>query len=74
MKHTITKLEEGNESSNSILENYLTELELRYHASEEANNTTDTHPDLLQFSQVDGSDCKSVDIVSVLKIAELNHG
>ena len=50
------------------------ELELRYHASEESNNMTDTEPDLLQFSQVDGSDCKSVDIVSVSKIAELDHG
>ena len=38
MKHTITKLEEGNESTNYVLGNYLTKLELRYHASEEANN------------------------------------
>ena len=74
MKHTITKLEEGNESANSILGNYLTELELRYHASNEASNMTDTQPDLLQFSQADEIDCKSVDIVSVSKIAELDHG
>ena len=73
MKPTITKLEEGNESANSVLGNYLTELELRYHASDEASNMTDTQPDLLQFSQVDGSDCKSVDIVLVSKIAEFDH-
>ena len=50
MKHTITKLEEGNESKNSVLGNYLMELELRYHASEGASNMTNTQPDLLQFS------------------------
>ena len=37
MKHTVTKLGEGNESANSVLGNYLTELKLRYHASEKAN-------------------------------------
>jgi len=42
MKHNITKLEEGNESANSVLGNYLTELELRYHASEKASNMTNT--------------------------------
>ena len=50
MKHTITKLGEGNESANSILGNYLIDVELRYHASEEASNMIDTHPDLLHFS------------------------
>ena len=54
--------------------NLLTELELRYHASEKASNMTDTQLDLLLFSQADGSDCKSVDIVSVSKIVELDHG
>ena len=34
MKHTITKLEEGNEPTNSVLGNYLIELELRHLASE----------------------------------------
>ena len=32
MKHTVTKLGEGNESANYVLGNYLTELELGYHA------------------------------------------
>ena len=74
MKHNITKLEEGNESANSVLGNYLIELELRYHASEKASNMTNTQPDLLQLSQDDEINCKSVDIVSVSKIAELDHG
>ena len=74
MKHTITKLGEGNESSNSVLGNYLTELELRYHASEKASNMTNTQPDLLQLSQADEIDCKLVDMFSVSKIAELEHG
>ena len=74
IKHNITKLEEGNESANSVLGNYLTELELRYHASDEASSMTDTQPDLLQGSQDHEIDCKLVDIVSVSKIAELDHG
>ena len=74
MKHTITKLGEGNESANSVLGNYLMELELRYHALEKASNMTDTQPDLLQLSQADEIDGKSVDIFSVSKIAELDHG
>ena len=74
MKHTITKLEEGTESTNSALGNYLIEFELRHLASKEAINITDTRPDLLQCSRVDGIDCKLVDIVSVSKIAELDNG
>ena len=74
MKHTITKLGEGNESTNSVLGNYLTEFELRYHASEKASNMIDIKLDLLQLSQADEIDCKSVDMVSVSKIAELDHG
>ena len=74
MKHNITKLEEGNESANFVLGNYLTELELRYHASEKAKNMTDTQPDLLQLLQADEIDGILVDIVLVSKIAELDHG
>ena len=74
MKHTITKLEEENESANSVLGNYLMELELRHLVSEEASNITNTHPDLLQCSRADGIDCKLVDAVSVSKIAELDNG
>ena len=74
VKHTITKLEEEKESANSVLGNYIMELELRNLASEEASNITDTQPDLLQCSQADGIDCKLVDVVSVSKIAELDNG
>jgi len=35
---------------------------------------TDTQPDLLQCSWADEIDCKFVDVVSVSKIAELDHG
>ena len=72
MKHTVTKLGEGNESANSVLGNCVTDLELKYHASEKASNTMDTQHDLLQFPQDD--DCKSVDIIPVSKIVQLDHG
>ena len=74
IKHTITKLEEGIESTNSSLGNYLIYFELRYLASKEASNITDTQPDLLQCSRADGIDCKLVDVVSISKIAELDNG
>ena len=74
MKHTVTKLGEGNESANSILGNYLTEFELRYHASEKPSNMIDIQPSLLQFSQAHEFDCKSVDMVSVSKIVQLDRG
>ena len=70
MKHTITKLGEGNESANSVLGNYLTELELRYHAS----NMIDIWPDLLRFPQADRIESRLVDMVSVSKVAKLDHG
>ena len=65
MKHTITKLEEENESANFVLGNYLIELELRHIALEESSNIKDTLPNLLQCSRADGIDCKLVDVVSV---------
>ena len=50
MKHTVTKLGEGNESANSVPGNYLTELELRYHALGKASSMIGTQPDLLQLT------------------------
>ena len=47
MKHTVTKLEGKNESANSVLGNYLIELESGKFASEEASNISDTQLDLL---------------------------
>ena len=61
MKHTITKLGEGNESANSVMGNYLTELELSYHAS----NMIDIRPYLLQPPQANRDDCRLVDMVSI---------
>ena len=74
MKHTVTKLGEGNESANSILGNYLTEIRLRYHTSGKASSVIDTHPELLQLPQADKDECKLVDMVSISKIAQLDHG
>ena len=74
MKHTITKLEEENESTNSVLGNYLTELRLRHLALEEANNMTDTQTNLLRCSRADEIDCKLVDVSFVSKIEELDNG
>ena len=70
MKHTITKLGEGNESANSVLGNYLTELELSYHA----RNMIDIRPDLLRFPQADRIESRLVDMVLISKIVQLDHG
>ena len=74
MKHTITKLGEGNEFANFVLGNYLTEFELRYHALEKSSNMIDIQPNLLQLSQADEIDCKSIDMVLSSKIVQLDHG
>ena len=74
MKHTVTKLEEENESVNSVLGNYLIELELRHFASEESSNIIDTQTDLHQCSRADEIYCKSIDVVFVSKIVELDNG
>ena len=74
MKHNVTKLEEKNESMNFVLGNCLIELELGNFASEEANNISDTQPDLLQCSRADEIDCKIVDVVFVSRIVELDNG
>ena len=67
MKHTVTKLEEKNESVNSVLGNYLIELE-------ETSNIVDTQLDLLQCSRDDEIDCKLVDVVFVSRTVELDNG
>ena len=64
MKHNVTQLEEKNEPVNSVLGNYLIELEPGNYQAEEASGTSDTQPDLLWFSQDDEFDCKIVDLVS----------
>ena len=74
MKHTVTKLGEGNESANSVLGNYLTELEPKHHTSEKASSIMEIQPDLLRFPQADKDDCRSVDMVLISKIVQLDHG
>ena len=64
MKHNVTQLEEKNEPVNSMLGNHLIELELGSYPAKEASSTSDTQPDLLQFSWDDEIDCKTVDLVS----------
>ena len=49
---------------NSVLGNYLIELEPGNYQAEEASSTPDTQPDLLQFSWADEIDCKIVDLDS----------
>ena len=51
MKHTVTRLGEGNGSADSILGNYLTEPKLRHHTSRKASSMMNIHPELLQFPQ-----------------------
>ena len=53
----------NNEPLNSVLGNYLIELEPGNYQDEEANNISDTQLDLLRFSWDDEIDCKIVDLV-----------
>ena len=55
MRHNVTQLEGKNELVNfsqPVLGNYFIELELRNYQSQEADNGSDTQPDLLQFSRL----------------------
>ena len=74
MKHNVTQLEEKNDSANSVLGNYLIELEPRNYQVEEAGSTPDTQPDLLRFSRADEIDCKIVDVVFYSSTVELDNG
>ena len=74
MKHNVTQLEEKNEPVNSMLGNYLIELEPGNYQAEEASSTPDTQPDLLRFSRADEIDCKIVDIVFYSSTVELDNG
>ena len=74
MKHTVTNMGEGNEYANFVLGNYLTELKLRYHTSGKASSMIDTQLELLQLPQADKNDYRLVDMVSISKMAHLDHG
>ena len=62
MKHNGTQFEEKNEPVDSIVGNYFIELEPGNYQAEEASDTSDAQPDLLQFSQADEINCKIVDL------------
>ena len=62
MKHNVTQFEEKNELVDSVLGNYFIELEPGNYQAEEASDTSDTQPNLFQFSQADEIDCKIVDL------------
>ena len=74
MKHNVTGLGEGNESADSVLGNYLTELKLRHHTSRKASSMIDTQPELLQLPLVEKDDDRLVDMVSISKMVHLDHG
>ena len=74
MKYTVTKLGEGSESADSVLGNYLTELKLRHHTSRKASSMTDSQPELLQLPQAERDDYRKVDMLSISKMACLDHG
>ena len=74
MKHTVTKLGEGNESVDSVLGNYLTELKLRHHTPRKASSMIDNQPELLQLPHADEDDDRLVDMVLISKIVHLAHG
>ena len=74
MKYNVTKLGEGNEFADSVLGNYLTEMKLRYITARKASSMIDTQPELLQFPQAEKDDCRIVDMCSISKTAQLDHG
>ena len=59
---------------NSVLVNYLIELEPRNYQAKEASSTPDTQPDLLQFSRANEIDCKLVDVFFVSSTVEIDNG
>ena len=74
MKYNVTKLGEGNEYVDSILGNYLTEFELRHLTPRKASSMTDIQPELLQPPKAVRDDCRIVDMCSVSKTTQLDHG
>ena len=74
MKHNVTELGEGNESTESVLGNYLTEFELRHLTPRKASSMTDVQPELLQLPQAVRNYFRIVDMGSVSKTAQLDHG
>ena len=63
-----------NETTNSVLGNYLIELEPGNYQAKEASSISDTQPDLLWFLGADEIDCKITDVVFDLSTVELDNG
>ena len=57
---------------NSVLGNYLIELELVNYQVKEASSTPDTQADLLRFSRADVIDCKIIDVVFYSSTVEVD--
>ena len=74
MKHNVTKLGEENESADSVLGNNLTEFKIRHLTPRKASSMTDTQPELLQLLQAVRDDCRIVDMCSISKTTQLDHG
>ena len=74
MKHNVTKLGEENESADSVLGNYLTELKLEHHSSKRANLMMDTQSELLRLPQAERSDYRILDMGAISITAQLDHG
>ena len=60
MKYNVTQLEGKNQPVDFVLGNYFIELQPGNYQAEEASDTSDAQPNLLQFSQPDEIDCKIV--------------
>ena len=74
MKHNVTKLGEESESAESVLGNYLTEVKLEHHSSKRANPVMNTQSELLQLPQAERNDCRILDMGSISKTTQLDHG
>ena len=74
MKHNVTGLGEGNEFVDSILGNYLIELKIRHLTERKASSKINYQPELLQLPQAERDECRIVDMGSIAKITELDHG
>ena len=74
MKNNVTELREKNETADSVLGNYLTELKLEHHFSKRASPMKDIQPGLLQLPQAERNDCRILDMGSISITALLDHG
>ena len=70
----MSKLGEGNESVDSVLGNYLTELKLEHPSLKRASLRKDIQPELLRLPQDERNDCRILDMGSISITAQLDHG